>query len=150
MHVDIGTSPVCTMCSYMKQCFPPLPRALIRPGRFDTHINITLPDVKARYNILKVHASKIKLAPGRFHSVAIPVAWVYSNYVVSPDVDLETVARGTPGFSGLHYEITLCRVYICVCVGGGGGGGREEGRGVTGMYTCTLYYMHESILTVVI
>ena len=40
------------------------PRALIRPGRFDTHIHITLPDVLARYNILKVHASKIKLAPG--------------------------------------------------------------------------------------
>lgn len=46
------------------QCFSPLPRALIRPGRFDTHIHITLPDIKARYNILKVHASKIKLAPG--------------------------------------------------------------------------------------
>ena len=39
-------------------------RALIRPGRFDSHIHIPLPDVRARCKILEVHAQKIKLSPG--------------------------------------------------------------------------------------
>lgn len=56
-----------------------LDKALIRPGRFDSRINIPLPDVRARHEILKVHAKKILL---------------------SSDVDLEVVARGTTGFSG--------------------------------------------------
>ena len=54
-------------------------RALIRPGRFDSTVTITLPDVKARHDILKVHSAKVKL---------------------DPDVDLEIIARGTSGFSG--------------------------------------------------
>ncbi|MFI4897440.1 MAG: ATP-dependent zinc metalloprotease FtsH [Phycisphaerales bacterium JB059] len=53
--------------------------ALIRPGRFDRQIGVTLPDVKGRLEILKVHAAKVKLGP---------------------NVNLETVARGTPMFSG--------------------------------------------------
>ncbi|MEM1330898.1 MAG: ATP-dependent zinc metalloprotease FtsH [Planctomycetota bacterium] len=53
--------------------------ALTRPGRFDRHIAVPLPDVKGRLEILKVHAKKVKLGP---------------------DVDLERVARGTPMFSG--------------------------------------------------
>ncbi len=53
--------------------------ALLRPGRFDRQINIDLPDFKGRHAILKVHAKKVKL---------------------SDNVDLEVVARGTPGFSG--------------------------------------------------
>ncbi len=53
--------------------------ALLRPGRFDRQIVVPLPDVKGRLEILKVHTKKIPL---------------------SPDVDLEKVARGTPGFSG--------------------------------------------------
>jgi cell division protease FtsH len=53
--------------------------ALTRPGRFDRQIAVSLPDVKGRLEILKVHARKIKLGP---------------------DVDLERVARGTPMFSG--------------------------------------------------
>jgi ATP-dependent Zn protease len=56
-----------------------LDKALIRPGRFDSRINIPLPDVRARREILKVHAKKVLL---------------------SSDVDLEVVARGTTGFSG--------------------------------------------------
>jgi ATP-dependent metalloprotease len=56
-----------------------LDKALIRPGRFDTHVHIPMPDAKARYHILKLHSKKIKLAQ---------------------DVDLERVARGTTGFSG--------------------------------------------------
>ena len=53
--------------------------ALLRPGRFDRQVTVSLPDVKGREQILKVHAKKIKLAAG---------------------TDLGTVARGTPGFSG--------------------------------------------------
>ena len=53
--------------------------ALIRPGRFDRHISVPAPDLKGREEILKVHAKKVKLGP---------------------DVDLKTVAKGTPGFVG--------------------------------------------------
>ena len=53
--------------------------ALIRPGRFDRHISVPAPDLKGREEILKVHAKKVKLAP---------------------NVDLKTVAKGTPGFVG--------------------------------------------------
>ena len=53
--------------------------ALLRPGRFDRQITVGLPDIKGRTEILKVHAKKVKMAP---------------------DVELEVIARGTPGFSG--------------------------------------------------
>ncbi len=53
--------------------------ALLRPGRFDRQLTVSLPDVVGREQILKVHAKKVKL---------------------SPDVDLKIVARGTPGYSG--------------------------------------------------
>ena len=53
--------------------------ALLRPGRFDRQVTVSLPDVKGRLEILKVHVKKIKLAA---------------------DVDLGVIARGTPGFSG--------------------------------------------------
>ncbi len=53
--------------------------ALLRPGRFDRNIVIHLPDIKGREEILKVHTRKIKLAL---------------------NVDLKSVARSTPGFSG--------------------------------------------------
>ena len=53
--------------------------ALTRPGRFDRQIVVDLPSMEGRLAILKVHAQKVKLGE---------------------DVDLERVARGTPGFSG--------------------------------------------------
>jgi len=53
--------------------------ALLRPGRFDRQVVVPRPDVKGREMILKVHAKKVPL---------------------SEDVDLEVIARGTPGFSG--------------------------------------------------
>ena len=53
--------------------------ALLRPGRFDRQITVSLPDVRGREEILKVHAKKVKLAE---------------------DVNLDVIARGTPGFSG--------------------------------------------------
>ena len=56
-----------------------LDQALLRPGRFDRQIYVDLPDLAGREQILKVHARKIQL---------------------SEDVDLNVVARGTPGLSG--------------------------------------------------
>lgn len=56
-----------------------LDKALLRPGRFDRRVIISLPDVKGRFDILKVHARKIKM---------------------DPTVDLMTIARSTPGSSG--------------------------------------------------
>lgn len=53
--------------------------ALLRRGRFDRHIVVPLPDIKGRLEILKVHTRNKPLAE---------------------DVDLEVIARGTPGFSG--------------------------------------------------
>ena len=53
--------------------------ALLRPGRFDRHVTLDLPDRPARVAILEVHTRKMPLGP---------------------DVDLDKVAAGTPGFSG--------------------------------------------------
>jgi cell division protease FtsH len=53
--------------------------ALLRPGRFDRQITVSLPDVKGREEILKVHSKKVKLAE---------------------HVNLGVIARGTPGYSG--------------------------------------------------
>lgn len=60
--------------------------ALMRPGRFDRRVIVPRPDLKGRLGILKVHAKKVPL---------------------SEDVDLEVVARGTPGFSGADLEILV-------------------------------------------
>jgi cell division protease FtsH len=57
--------------------------ALLRPGRFDRRVAVTNPDVRGRVEILKVHVRKTPLAP---------------------DVDLEVIARGTPGFSGADLQ----------------------------------------------
>ncbi|MEL6303144.1 MAG: AAA family ATPase, partial [Pseudomonadota bacterium] len=53
--------------------------ALLRPGRFDRHVTLSLPDKEARRAILDVHARDVPLAR---------------------DVDLDVIAAGTPGFSG--------------------------------------------------
>ncbi|WAJ27066.1 ATP-dependent zinc metalloprotease FtsH [Antarcticirhabdus aurantiaca] len=53
--------------------------ALLRPGRFDRQVMVPNPDVGGREKILKVHVRNVPLAP---------------------NVDLKTIARGTPGFSG--------------------------------------------------
>ena len=53
--------------------------ALLRPGRFDRQVVVPNPDVGGREQILKVHVRKVPLAP---------------------DINLKTIARGTPGFSG--------------------------------------------------
>ncbi|OGR63859.1 MAG: cell division protein FtsH [Elusimicrobia bacterium GWB2_63_22] len=56
-----------------------LDTALLRPGRFDRRINVPVPDIKGRFEILNVHAKKIKL---------------------TADTDLNVIARHTPGFTG--------------------------------------------------
>ena len=53
--------------------------ALLRPGRFDRQVTVGAPDIRGREQILRIHAKKISLDAA---------------------VDLRTVARGTPGFSG--------------------------------------------------
>jgi cell division protease FtsH len=53
--------------------------ALLRPGRFDRRIVVDRPDINGRLGILKVHVKNIP---------------------VSEDVDLQVIARGTPGFAG--------------------------------------------------
>jgi cell division protease FtsH len=57
--------------------------ALLRPGRFDRRVVVSVPDVKGREAILKVHTRKTPL---------------------SSDVNLSVIARGTPGFSGADLE----------------------------------------------
>ncbi|MCU0659687.1 MAG: ATP-dependent zinc metalloprotease FtsH [Polyangiaceae bacterium] len=57
--------------------------AILRPGRFDRRITVPRPDVKGRTEILRVHTRKVPL---------------------SENVDLETIARGTPGFAGADLE----------------------------------------------
>jgi len=60
--------------------------ALLRPGRFDRTITIDMPDVKGRAEILRVHSRKVKLLG---------------------DVDLDVIARGTPGFTGAELEAVI-------------------------------------------
>ena len=60
-----------------------LDNALLRPGRFDRQVYVGLPDIKGREAILKIHARGKPLAE---------------------DVDLNSVAKGTPGFSGADLE----------------------------------------------
>jgi len=57
--------------------------ALLRPGRFDRQVIVNRPDVRGRIEILQVHTKKVP---------------------VNEDVDLEQIARGTPGFSGADLE----------------------------------------------
>jgi cell division protease FtsH len=56
-----------------------LDKALLRPGRFDRQVQVGLPDIKGREQILKVHGARVPLAD---------------------DVNINDLARGTPGFSG--------------------------------------------------
>ena len=57
--------------------------ALLRPGRFDRQVVVNRPDLRGRAEILKVHTKKVPIAT---------------------NVELEKIARGTPGFSGADLE----------------------------------------------
>lgn len=60
-----------------------LDKALTRPGRFDRHVQVDLPDARGRLAILQHHAKKIKMATG---------------------IDLQAIAQTTPGLSGAELE----------------------------------------------
>ena len=70
--------------------------ALLRPGRFDRRIVVGLPDVRGREAILSVHTRKVPLGD---------------------DVELEMIARGTPGFSGADLEnlVNEAALYAARC-----------------------------------
>lgn len=56
-----------------------LDKALLRPGRFDRRVEVPFPDLKSRLQILELHAKTV---------------------TINSDVDMQKIARGTPGFSG--------------------------------------------------
>jgi len=70
--------------------------ALTRPGRFDRQISVPLPDVLGRMEILKVHSRRVKM---------------------SPDVDMEKLARGTPMFSGAELAAIINEAAIGATLG---------------------------------
>ncbi|ARU90898.1 cell division protein FtsH [Spiroplasma clarkii] len=67
--------------------------ALLRPGRFDRTIQISLPDIREREDILKLHAR---------------------NKTVSPEIEWTRIAERTPGFSGAQLENVLNEAAILV------------------------------------
>ena len=75
-----------------------LDKALLRPGRFDRQVAVSLPDIKGREQILLVHMRKIP---------------------VDADVKADIVARGTPGFSGadlanlVNEAALFCVQHLC-------------------------------------
>jgi cell division protease FtsH len=71
--------------------------ALLRPGRFDRQVVVPPPDVKGRTKILGVHAQKVPLAP---------------------DVNMDVVAKGTPGFSGADLANLINEAALLAARGG--------------------------------
>ncbi len=71
--------------------------ALTRPGRFDRTINVPLPDLKGRFQILSIYADKVRC---------------------SDDVDLNRLARGTPMFSGADLEALVNEAAIDATMAG--------------------------------
>ncbi len=71
--------------------------ALTRPGRFDRQIHVPLPDIKGRMEILRVHSRRIKM---------------------SPQIDLEKLARGTPMFSGADLAAIINEAAIAATLQG--------------------------------
>lgn len=70
--------------------------ALTRPGRFDRRVDVSLPDLLGRKQILAVHAKRVKLGP---------------------DIDLERLARGTPMFSGADLAAVINEAAILATLG---------------------------------
>jgi cell division protease FtsH len=71
--------------------------ALTRPGRFDRQIEVPLPDIKGRFDILKIYAARVKCAL---------------------DVDLQRLARGTPMFSGADLAALVNEAAIAATMAG--------------------------------
>ncbi len=74
-----------------------LDQALLRPGRFDRKVTVDLPDFNGRAKILEVHSRGKPL---------------------EPDIDLEAIARRTPGFSGAQLESLMNEAAISAARGG--------------------------------
>jgi cell division protease FtsH len=74
-----------------------LDKALLRPGRFDRIVEVPYPDLQSRLEILNVHSKKIKL---------------------DPEIDLNKIARGTPGFSGADLENLINEAALLASKGG--------------------------------
>ncbi len=70
--------------------------ALIRPGRFDRQVYVSMPDLQGRYEILKVHMRKVKLGP---------------------TVDVRRVARGTPMFTGAELAALVNEAALIATLG---------------------------------
>ncbi|MDP6543687.1 MAG: ATP-dependent zinc metalloprotease FtsH [Phycisphaerae bacterium] len=70
--------------------------ALTRPGRFDRQIDVPLPDLQGRYEILKIYADKI---------------------TCDPNIDLRKMARGTPMFSGADLAALVNEAAIAATMG---------------------------------
>ncbi|MHB1155403.1 MAG: ATP-dependent zinc metalloprotease FtsH [Phycisphaerales bacterium] len=70
--------------------------ALTRPGRFDRQITVSLPDLKGRLEILRVHAKRVKM---------------------SPSIDIERLARQTPMFSGADLAAIINEAAIIATMG---------------------------------
>lgn len=87
-----------------------LDKALTRPGRFDKQVQVPLPDVKGREEILQLYGSKTKLAPG---------------------ANLKALAQGTPGMSGADLSNLVNQVSFCAGI-------REVGADVAERLWCQL------------
>eukprot|EP01042_Synura_sphagnicola_P003584 gene3584-4456_t len=82
-----------------------LDSALVRPGRFDKHVDIPMPDIAGRKAILELYAKKVPL---------------------SRDVNLEQIARGTPGFSGAELFNLVNQAALRASISGSRGVGMAE------------------------
>ncbi len=71
--------------------------ALLRPGRFDRQVDVGLPDVKGREEILRVHSKKVKLAEG---------------------INMSVIAKGTPGYSGAELANVINEAALLAARGG--------------------------------
>jgi cell division protease FtsH len=76
-----------------------LDKALLRPGRFDRQVTVGNPDLRGRAAILAIHAKKV---------------------AIGPNVDLQSVARGTPGFSGADLANLVNEAALLAARGGRG------------------------------
>jgi len=79
--------------------------AVLRPGRFDRHVHVGLPDLRGRKAVLEVHARSVSLAP---------------------DVDLGTVARSTSGMSGAELANLVNEAALCAARDGRAEVGRRD------------------------
>lgn len=113
-----------------------LDNALTRPGRLDKHVDVPLPDIAGRTAILNLYGSKVLISVA-LASIVIAVG-IYLNSFVCPwqvplskDVDMDQLARGTPGFSGA--DLYNLGIYL---------GGVSESQCIIIIITTTTYLLY--------